>query len=91
MTTWQGIHKLTEECGELLQVLGKLGPFPSGNHPDGGDHLSLRLQEEMADVEAAIAYMREMAGLSAMEERRRIKLDKFRKWGLTGIDHGDQP
>ena len=53
---WRGIHKLTEEIGELGQVIGKLGEFPSGNHPDGGPQLRQRLEEELADVEAAILY-----------------------------------
>jgi len=84
---WKGIYKVVEECGELIQVCGKLGPFPSGVHPDGAGDLRLRLQEELADVIAACMYMQEANGLDAklMDARVVVKLDKFRYWGLSGI------
>ena len=81
---WRGLHKLTEEMGELAQVIGKLGAFPVGDHPDGGPPLRQRLEEECADVEAAILYFRERNGLDPMPARRVEKLQKFRKWGLSG-------
>jgi len=52
-----GLTKLLEECGELSQVAAKLIAFPSGNHPDGGLPLQQRLEEEIADVCAAIALV----------------------------------
>lgn len=82
---WKGIHKLTEECGELCQVIGKINAFPDGNYPDGGPSLGLRLEEELADVEAAIAYVREKNSLSPMTDRVAEKLWKFRNWGLSGV------
>lgn len=82
---WRGLFKLIEEMGELSQVLGKLGPFPYGNHPDGGPVLQQRLEEELADVQAAIIYFREQNKLSHLPERCDAKLDKFRQWGLTGV------
>lgn len=82
---WIGIYKLTEEMGELNQVLGKIGPFPDGEHPDGGPPLAQRAAEEMADVEAAIQYFREQNNLDPLPERRAHKLQLFRQWGLTGV------
>ena len=84
---WRGIHKVTEECGELLQVLGKLGPFPSGNHPDGKGDLKDRLEEELADLQAACAYFAVINGLDTekMKARTNHKIARFNHWGLTGI------
>lgn len=84
---WRGIFKLLEEMGELQQVLGKLGPFPDGEHPDGEKHLSLRLCDELADVLAAIRYFIEINNLDLdkIMMRTDIKLDKFVHWGLTGL------
>lgn len=81
---WRGIHKLTEEMGELGQVIGKAGAFPVGDHPDGGPPLRQRFEEELADVEAAILYFREVNNLDPMPARRVEKLQMFRKWGLSG-------
>lgn len=82
---WKGIHKLVEECGELCQVVGKLSAFPDGDHPDGGPPLTRRLEEELADVQAAIIYVREANGLTSRPARVEEKLSKFRSWGLTGV------
>lgn len=89
---WRGIFKLQEELGELGQVLGKLGPFPSGDHPDGGPPLRQRLEDEIADVAAAISYFAHHGGLDAdrMADRCDRKLALFEKWGLTGIPDADQ-
>jgi len=45
----------------------------------------LRLEEELADVEAAIKYFREVNGLQRRKRRVEDKLRKFRRWGLTGL------
>lgn len=86
---YKGIYKLIEECGELLQVLGKLGPFPDGEHPDGGQHLQIRLENELADLQAAILYFEKAnpMNLERMSIRIREKVKKFRTWesGLTGL------
>lgn len=97
MKTLYGFFKLQEEMGELNQVMGKLGPFPSGNHPDGAKDLYDRLLEELADVDAAIRYLLEANHLiddpkvdHAYFKRRTDKIKLFRKWGLIGIDSEDQ-
>lgn len=84
---WRGIGKVIEECGELGQVLGKLIPFPDGNHPDGNGDLCARVEREIADVYAALDYFVETNGLNRREIMtcRLAKLSKFRGWGLTGL------
>lgn len=86
--SWGGIWKAIEEMGEALQVLGKIGPFPDRPHPDGGPPLHLRLQDEAADVLAAMDYLVETNSLDkrAIADRRAAKLQHFREWGLTGVE-----
>ena len=85
---WFGIHKLVEEMGELLQVIGKLGEYPEGDHPDGAGDLTVRLREELTDVKAAIAYFEERNQIPEDRNRFLSKLSKFRKWGLAGNKRG---
>jgi len=89
----RGGHKVTEEAGELLQVLGKLGPFPSGAHPDGRGDLRGRLEEEIADVEAALAYfaVRNGLDLKKIQQRRLMKIARFNHWDLTGVPADQEP
>ncbi len=89
---WRGIFKLLEEMGELTQVLGKLGPFPEGRHPDGGPDLRVRAEEEISDLLAAIRYFSEANHLDgeAIRLRAAEKYDRFKFWVLTGIQP-DQP
>ena len=84
---WRGIFKLTEECGEVLQLLGKIGPFPDGAHPDGKGDLAPRISDEVADLYAALDYFVEKNSLdtNAIQDRRAAKKSKFDEWGLTGI------
>jgi NTP pyrophosphatase (non-canonical NTP hydrolase) len=79
---WPGLAKLAEECGELAQVIGKLTAYPDSPHPDGSD-LVARLQEEMADVQAAIEFVC-IVNLpingKAVSDRHGRKLRRFRDW-----------
>ncbi len=83
-TEYPGISKLVEECGELLQACGKLmATHGEPAHWDGSD-LRVRLVQEMADVYAAISFVRNVV-LSPQEERtieRRAaeKLAAFYRW-----------
>jgi len=52
-----GIAKLIEECGELQQVLGKFLTYGMGEHPDGKGSLDKRIEDEMADVLAAMRFV----------------------------------
>lgn len=77
-----GLAKLTEELGELGQVVGKMLAYPDGNHPDGGPPLRTRLEDETADVIAACMFVIEALKLdgSYVHERVEKKLSRFRKW-----------
>lgn len=87
-----GFFKVVEECGELLTVMGKLGPFPSGDHPDGAGHLYPRIQDELADVRAATKYFARHGGfnVAAIDAREANKVSRFEGWGLTGLRGNDQ-
>lgn len=84
---WFGIGKLTEESGELGQLLGKALTFPHGPHPDKKGPLAARLPTEIGDLYAALDYFVETNPLdkTMIENQRKSKLTKFRKWGLPGI------
>lgn len=80
---WPGLAKLAEECAEVLQVIAKLAAYPSGEHPDGGGPLRFRLRDEMADVYAALDYVRAhnvLGGVETIELRRDRKFARFQRW-----------
>jgi NTP pyrophosphatase (non-canonical NTP hydrolase) len=80
---WPGLLKLAEECGELVQVLGKLMAYPGGQHPDGGAPLEVRLTQETADVMAAIAFVYTVnPGIDEahMKQRAEEKIERFCAW-----------
>lgn len=85
---WKGLFKVQEEMGELAQLLGKLGPFPRGKHPDGKSNRR-SLIEEIGDLEATLTYFKEQnfseAEIRDIAARSEIKLKKFKEWGLTGL------
>lgn len=60
---WPGLSKLVEECGEVLQVCGKI--MGTGGQPWhwDGSNLNKRLEEELGDLVAAAAFVIEHAGL----------------------------
>lgn len=81
----KGLAKLTEELGELLQEVGKAQAMNldiDTPHWDGKGPLRARLIDEMADVEAAIAFVRDKFGIDpfATYERRHAKLMLFLQW-----------
>jgi len=84
---WQGIFKVLEECGELSTVLGKLGPYPDGNHPDGAGNLIDRLQDELGDVLAACTYFAQINNLDLeyIAKRKAKKEETYKGWILTGV------
>ncbi len=83
----KGLAKLTEECGELQQVIGKLFQYPNLidcteiQHPDG-TILRACLEDEIADVLAAIEFVHQKLKLNTAEmtHRRAVKLALFQKW-----------
>src|ERR1700721_566944 len=79
---WNGLSKLIEEGGEVVQVCGKLiGTGGKVNHWDGSN-LCERLHEEMADLMAAIRYVAEKNALLDPELDARVdrKLKLFKTW-----------
>jgi hypothetical protein len=60
----KGVTKLIEELAELIQVLAKKNAFMDTDvHPDGKGLLSIRMEEEIGDVLAAIDYCTEKLNL----------------------------
>lgn len=82
---WPGLSKLTEEAGEVLQVVGKI--IATGGrleHWDGTD-LRTRLVEELGDLAAAIVFVAEANDLlDEIEVRKVSKLATFRRWHREG-------
>lgn len=81
---WPGLAKLAEECGELVQVIGKLiamGGAENYDHWDG-THLRERLTEEMGDVRAAMIFVCETNDIPKENVHARAdrKLVLFRQW-----------
>lgn len=82
-----GLGKLTEEAGEMLQIAGKLIQYPELQtlrnvaHPDG-TMLHRRLEEEMGDTVAAINFVISKLNLSAsaISLRAKAKLSLFKTW-----------
>lgn len=81
--TANGLAKLLEECGELSQVAAKkLAYLHTDSHPDGAGLLSLRMQDEIADVLAACEFVMGTFALDReeIEFRRQKKLATFQAW-----------
>jgi len=77
-----GLAKLAEECGEVVQVVGKRLQYPLGDHPDGQGDLRARLEDEIADAMAACEFVVEKQGMNSQRIRERVarKLALFRAW-----------
>lgn len=84
---WIGIYKLIEEMGEVQQLLGKLGPFPTGSHPDNAGDLIKRLEDELGDLQAATDYLINNNPFDKVRIAKRWaeKYEQFEDWKLTGI------
>ncbi len=78
-----GLAKLIEECGELTQIAGKkLAYYHTDEHPDGKGSLKTRLEDEMADVIAAMEHVVEALGLDEdrIYSRAGRKQDTYDHW-----------
>jgi NTP pyrophosphatase (non-canonical NTP hydrolase) len=87
-----GLTKLVEECGELVQIAAKAIAYPDigGLHPDqmeldipsAIDITQHRLEDEMADVLAASQFVIRKLRLDqgAINERMAMKLQRFTTW-----------
>lgn len=75
----QGLVKLVEECGELIQIAGKkMARMDSDDHWDRSGSLRTRLEDEVADVKAIIQIIQQTMGLDV----ERIELRQLKKWVL---------
>lgn len=87
-----GLAKITEEAGELLEVLGKIqaseGEFTYPWPEEDGTHRNLKqeAEDECADVIAAVTFFAERNGLNqnAMIERAERKIALYYEWRLDG-------
>ncbi len=85
---WPGLSKLIEECGEVLQVGGKLMGSAGDTAHWSGD-LNQMLIEELGDLLAAVGFFMDVNGLDvdAVLARSTTKLALFEKWHAeTQID-----
>ncbi len=85
---WPGLSKLTEECGELLQVIGKLmATHGEPKHWDGTD-LMQRFLDEMGDLggahEFVVGFM-SRDDRASVRQRAREKLALFQRWHSDGF------
>lgn len=81
---WPGASKVVEEVGELLQVIGKLiATHGDAKHFDGSN-LRERVIDEIADVEAALAFFRKQNLTTDEVTREGVryteKLALFEQW-----------
>lgn len=83
-----GLAKLVEECGEVMQVAGKMIQYPElqpitnvNKHPDG-TVLRDKLEEEIADVAASLRFVADKLKLSKVKISKRLaeKLKLFEQW-----------
>lgn len=82
-----GLAKLTEEAGEVLQVAGKMQQYPELQfeqdmpHPDG-KNLRRELEKELGDLLAAIIFTSRKLKLDELviDDRAQRKLALFNQW-----------
>lgn len=82
---WSGLGKLIEEMGELQQAIGKLMALHGDadvSHFDGQGAMLLRIEDEIADVLAAIKFVTSVndMDLPRILERSNMKAVQFRAW-----------
>lgn len=80
---WPGLAKLNEECGEVIQVIGKL-MMTHGDPAHWSGNLREQLLDEVADAEAAIVFFdrHNMTLPERQRMARRVteKVNKFERW-----------
>lgn len=74
---------LAEECGEVVQIIGKIlrhGRYST--HPNGGDTNSILLHKELGDIQAVMRLMRAAGELDMVKVYDNIgpKLEKLEKY-----------
>jgi NTP pyrophosphatase (non-canonical NTP hydrolase) len=77
------LAKLAEECGEVVQVIGKILLHGwDSRHPDGGPTNRELLQMELGDIEAVSVLMETAGDVSRVDiaEARLKKLSKIKRF-----------
>lgn len=90
----KGLAKLTEECGELIQVASKkMARMDSDDHWDGAGSLKRRLEEEIADVHAILYVVMKNFDLNEQFILRRAvdKQELFFKWDTISKEDEEEP
>lgn len=77
-----GMAKLLEECGEVGQIAGKLLAFPIGDFPERDARLLKKLEDELGDLRASIAFVTVKLGLDRdkVHERTKAKMELYLQW-----------
>lgn len=83
---WPGLAKLTEESGEVLQVIGKLMANGGEVQHWDGTNLRDRLQAELGQLLAAITFVCEHCDLdkAVVEKNFETKVALYEKWREEG-------
>jgi NTP pyrophosphatase (non-canonical NTP hydrolase) len=88
---WPGLAKAMEECGELIQAAAKLMAVGGEDdlHWDGKGTMVTRLEDEIADVSAAITFLRHRNPIldsGRIMDRTADKVARFEKWHAEHSD-----
>lgn len=90
---WPGLSKLVEECGEVLQIAGKLmGTGGAIEHWDGKGPLDVRMAEEVCDLFAAARAFFQLNGFDGIPvymQRELHKYHLFLKWHSDNLPEPD--
>ena len=84
---WPGLSKLIEECGEVIQVAGKLlGAGGEVEHWDG-TNLRDRMASELGDLLAAIQFFGSMNDIDSerLAARMEQKVELYCEWHEAGL------
>jgi NTP pyrophosphatase (non-canonical NTP hydrolase) len=89
---WPGLGKVIEECGEVIQEAAKLIAVGGEDMPhwDGKGTTVGRLEDELGDARAAIAFLLEFNPLldqQRIADRVMTKLALFRRWHAENADY----
>lgn len=81
---WPGLSKLIEECGEVIQIAGKLMATNGEAEHWSENNLYARLEEEIGDVLAAVGFLVDHNARKLVwdniDQRRADKRHVFERW-----------
>jgi NTP pyrophosphatase (non-canonical NTP hydrolase) len=84
---WNGLSKLIEECGEVMQVAGKIIGNGGGELHWDGSVLPDRLLLELGDLQAAIMFLLSHYDYVLAESKVALRVQKkialFEEWNAS--------